>query len=744
MLARVGIAVGLTAVCLLSLGVRIEPVRSVFPEADMVVFHFGDADSYYHARGARWSFENYPHSLRFDPQLNFPDGAASIQPPLWDLTLATVAHGLGADSESFERVVAWVAPACAILTTIPIFWIGRRVRGPALGIGAAALYAGLSASAARSTVGNLDHHAAQSLAGAWLLLGYAAALDPQRSIPGTAVRFVGLALARLAVLLVWQGSLFYLVYGELALVLLAARSGRRDLLLANAASTAVTAVLVSPFAEHAGPVIGGPYTAVALSRLHVVALGSAAAVSAAAAILDARRPTVSGVRVARVVGLGIAIGAVLMLVPDSRAGILEAFAFVGKTDPVVGTISELQPLFARPLASVTRQLGFYALLLPVTPFVLWLGARNRTKAPDGILLLCGWLVYSGAFTLAQIRYSIDFAAVGSVAFALVPVLILETAARRIPLSPLAIRAGSFALGVLLLWPSLPAPRKITESVRFLAGSAPLPHRGGLKSPSGTLVHFGRELRALTPESAGAYEPGARPTWSILAWWAIGHTLRYVAERPVIADGFVSYVGEENFRLANDFYSLDSEPEAWETTRALQARYVVTTHRAALPPGSIGRRLHMEDGRGTRDRAPLEHFRLITEGPHGGVPLTAITGKVPKGAIPYKLFEVVPGAELVVDAPPGARVEASIEIATPTRRRFSWKRAARADDRGRAHLRVPYPTGGETPAHSNRPYRVRIGDRFHDVEVSEEAVRSGTEVAVPAPAGGGAPRENPRP
>ena len=55
---------------------------------------------------------------------------------------------------------------------------------------------------------------------------------------------------------------------------------------------------------------------------------------------------------------------------------------------------------------------------------------------------------------------------------------------------------------------------------------------------------------------------------------------------------------------------------------------------------------------------LQHFRLVAEGPDEGIPYGAVYASVPSDAVPYKLFEVVRGAPLEVEAPVGASVAAS--------------------------------------------------------------------------------------
>ena len=70
------------------------------------------------------------------------------------------------------------------------------------------------------------------------------------------------------------------------------------------------------------------------------------------------------------------------------------------------------------------------------------------------------------------------------------------------------------------------------------------------------------------------------------------------------------------------------------------------------PRSIMQRLHGEDGVAGPGGPSFERFRLIAEAPPGAAPLGAALGLAPSGqAVPYKLFEIVPGAVLEAHAVP---------------------------------------------------------------------------------------------
>ena len=75
------------------------------------------------------------------------------------------------------------------------------------------------------------------------------------------------------------------------------------------------------------------------------------------------------------------------------------------------------------------------------------------------------------------------------------------------------------------------------------------------------------------------------------------------------------------------------------------------------------RLHAEEGRGKDEQPGLSRFRLISESIPGGLGLGALfySQSAPRPA--YKLFEIVPGAQLEVTGKPGETVVAQVRLET---------------------------------------------------------------------------------
>lgn len=724
--AALAAIVGVVAFAVRSLG-----VENVFPDDGTVVFALGDA--FYHARRALFSVQHFPRVLLHDPLLNFPEGAFVPWPPLYDLFLASVARALGGSEAAFERVAAWAPVLLGTLTALPVLAAGRRLGGRGAGVAAAALFALFPASTLYSNVGNADHHAAQTFLGAvalWLCLCFASGSsdDMQRLHR----RFVAMTAARTALLLTWSGSLVYLVLIEGTVLLVGVLEGRRRLLRGEAASTLATAALVLPVVLVSGTPVGGPYSAIEISRLHVLVLVAVAAVAAGVVALERWRASRSaGERVLRATGVGAAALGLLFAGTGLAGELGLGIGYVAKTDAYQGMNLEQYPLFSFADgfsdALALRSFGFFAYLIPLAPVAALASARASSRR-EGAFVLAGWSAALGALALYQVRFASDFAPAASVAFAVGLTSAAAVLARAAGRTAARLLTGAVATALLLPvlafhWHALQA------TLRNLAGRGPAIDRA-LFTYEGTMVRFAEAVRKATPETKGFDDPSSRPEYGIIAYPGIGHVLHYTARRATPADNFGPYIGPANYDAVGEFFALQDEERAVAEAERLRSRYVVTTEYGGGIPWTLVNRLHRGDGSQLGDAPAFGRFRLVTEGPEGGRAIGEEFGRgIRPGGVPYKLFEIVPGALIEATAPTGTPVEAEVKVQTPTGRTFSWRTATTSGSDGIARLRVPYATHTTAPVRPIQPYRVTVGEAAHAVSVPENAVRDGRTLVV---------------
>jgi hypothetical protein len=419
-----------------------------------------------------------------------------------------------------------------------------------------------------------------------------------------------------------------------------------------------------------------------------------------------------------------------LLIPGLTESLEYAREYALKETAWIAGNAESQPIYAKGSSAAAFLFGGFAWLVPLSP----LGPGLRARVPGlraSALLLAAFTAAFGALAISQSRYANDFAPAGSVAL----VLLLSESARLLsrwvprPLRWLALLAPALA-GLLLAWPLLSAHwARVPRALAALQG-APADDVA-LRTPHATVHRFAKLVREATPETRGYFEPHEVPEYGVLSFAGIGHVFQRIARRPTPSDNFGPHLADSNLARARGFYELTNEKEAVASAQKLGWRYVVTAAAGKPRRGMLLHRLHWADGT-TRFGAPrLEQFRLVTEGPPSGISIGNLSQPRPTGDIPYKLFEIVPGALLRVPAEPGAAVSAELTIRTPTLRRFTYRATAEADAEGVARLRVPYATETEAPARPLAPYAVRAGERAYEVVVSDVQVREGAAIDVGA-------------
>lgn len=717
-------ALALAAIGLFVFALRSIGLEQVFPKGGPVVLLIGDGA--YHARLASWSFVNFPRFLSIDSYLAGPLGGANPWPPFLDLFVAAIARVGGGSVESVETVLAWLGPVCGVLAVGLVYAAARLFASRGAALGAAFVYASIHIVNEYGAVGNGDHHAfVATIGAAWLYLALAFVSPGTRRLGLIAAGFVA---ARIVMALTWNGSLLYVALADACVGVACVALGDRRRLLWFGLGGVVSAAAIAPVVAASATPMEGPFSSTALSWLHV-ALGIAiAAFSVAIVALESRWPTRDvRTRLLRALALGVAACAVALALPVGRGAVFAAYRFITMRDAVGAVTYEQMPLFPllgrEPFLAASKQLGWIAYLVPVAALLPWLVVRDPQRRVAA-LLLSAWTAPLAALTITQARYGNDLAA----PFAIGLAIGLDALAR--VLRP---RLGAAAATVLLaavvaiaMAPSL--------ALRLSRASATLTHRRAapnadplLATPTGTMVRFALMVRDATPDTAGFLDD-VQPEYGLLANPNFGHTLRYYTRRPVASDNFWDRF--PSFAVASEFGDLTSETEALATLRELRVRYLVTAAAGQRDVETINGRLQTEDGLANEGRPRLEQFRLITEGPRGGRPISDMFGvKRPANVTPYKLFEVVPGAVLEVPAAPGAVVEAELTLQTPTGRRFVYRAEATADESGAARLRVPYASRTDAPTRAIGTWHVRADGAQWNVEVDDAQVQGGATVPV---------------
>ncbi len=736
----------LVAIFGLAVLVRSLDIERVFVGEGEVVFAAGDA--FYHARRALYSFFELPALLRFDPCINFPDGAHVPHPPLLDLTAAALARLFGTSVSVFETTAAWLPVVFSAASVFPIYAMGRALASPRVGRLAAGIYAGLPICVNYGQLGNFDHHALAGLLGACLVWLYVRGLGgggtDSRRIGGVLLALFSL---RIGLMLTWTGSLLYLVPGEAALVLAAAAArdaGRLRGLALSAFATALVAWLLAGFL--ARPDGSAGFVAVEFSKLHALVYGAMALLCAITAGVFSRREVAGpGKGVALVIGVALPVAGMALVVPGVLAGLGAGLGFLGANDGYSETVVEQLPLFfghgRYSLWVAHARMGGFVYLIPLVPIALFSLGR-RSGSPASAWYLAAWTLLMAFLAVGQVRYAHDFAPAGCVGFAWLLVRAAQIAAER---SRWPVGQAVFATCGALVAMAFSVPGFYAPITSLLVHGA----RGDLEgidrallSVPGSQLRFAQLVRDATQEEGAGCEParGDPPRSGILAHVGLGHVLHYAGRRATPADPFGPYIGRENFAAVHDFWTSTNEGHAVAVMDRLATRYAATAADAiARSPHSMARRLHENDGSFAAGIPALGRFRLVTEGPTGGLAMAEWFDERREDSAPYKLFERVEGARLELSLRPGQQLTAELPLKTPSGRRFVYRALVRADADGMARMRVPYANPEDRPrirltqrvsrAIALGPYAMRAGDRRFRVHVTEAQVRGGATVSV---------------
>ena len=681
-----------------------------------------DGDSLYHMR-RMLDVAAGRGTPTFDPEINWPHGGTVPWAPGFDLlggALASLVDG-GRMRQAFAVALVPVVLgliAVSLSMVLAARASPREVRAPAALC--AGLFAGLVPQAIFcSRFALTDHHVAEAVLMAGLAVWTQAGVDGARR--GVGFELAGALLGAGGVLF-FSGAPIYVAIAAAPLAVAALLGPPGPLVGRGAvglvAGGALAALAVAPLVASHGRAVSFAFPSYLQPGL--VALAGAGIALAAVAARAGALPR----RIGALVLLTLAAAGAAALVPGAAGQVRDGVrGWLLARDPWIATIEEFQPIWS-PLFGLRRLVVWWGLAGLTFPLLAPFAARARWReAPGSAAALLFQIAAMAALTALQVRFS----------RAAVPILsagggvALAVLAARLPVRRALARglAPAVALTVLLADPS---------TWRATADT-PL-------DKSDALVAAAFDLRgARTDEPA----PG------VLAPWDMGHEVNVLGRRPVVANGFGSYVDAAAYEEVLRAYALDEASLlAWMERR--RVGYVVAgipTFYGKVPGPGSGTPLTAEGDQGALDAVymravPLSATILGGSGlPDAGVP--HLTRLMPRFAslqtaaeLPFAVpvlwtFEAVPGARIRGRAPAGSRVVLEIDLVERGRRHV-WRAWTTAGPEGRYELGVPLATGMVQPTLATLPAaRLRAGSGpWVPVEIPEAAVRAGGSVAVDAP------------
>lgn len=709
---------GVFAVFLLGLLLRMAPLRGALVGGNVL---FYGSDSFYHMRRVLYTVDHFPHTLWFDSYLDYPEGLELMWPPLFDQLIAGTSLLFGAESQrSIEIVGAITPPILGSLTVVALYFLARELFGRRAGL-LSALFLAINPLHVSATIfGRPDHHVFEAFLLVNVVLFLALALKSrEKRFQFAAV--AGVLMAALAY--TWIGAAAYLgiflAYVAIQTTLdLRQRVSSKDDLLIFLAAIGIALVLMLPFWKE-------PW----LRPSFFAAVGILLVISVLLALsrwfLERNLPWVAFPLIVVTLGYVLLISAYALGQSMGVHHLLDSglsYFFGGNLSQKV---AEAVPLYSavRPL-SVT---GFN-LTIAVMGFAhLW---RSDIDRPQ--LLFLVWTVSILLFAIFQNRFLYVFSASMSILMA----LFFFRAAAMVGDSKWARKKRDLSkfLAPALLLLLLILPSAASDVGVFAVRPAIV--EDGWNQP---LLW----LEENSMETTSFLDPNQTPEYGVLSWWDRGNWILYRSRRPVVANGFQAGAAD-----AGRFFLSGDEKEALRIVDDRRSRYVMTDVkmlRSGLSAialwtdedptdyvkktgdedalayehtekflGSTLARCHLFDCQG------LSHLRLIYESE------PKVGSVLPVNQV--KIFERVSGARIAGTSNADEPVVAVLNVTTNQEREFQYTKNA-VPRNGRYEMTVSYSTEGEGGVRAIGPYLVSSGGNSQLVDVGEEDVLQGGEIAV---------------
>jgi len=674
--ALVGVALAVVAL------VRVYSIGAVYRGSDVVL---SGNDPYY--------YRYWVEQVATQSGSPFDLGALEALPqavragePLTVAALWWVSELLGGGAATVGHVLAWYPVASAVATAGLVYLLAVRVTGDRrVGLASILVLAILPGHALRTSLGFADHHAFDYpwLAATALCLVVLATMDRERLRGPTGVLVtLGFGVAVAAQVLAWEAG--PLLIAPIGLVVVG-----RALADVHAARSPVPAGV---------PVLAGLAVAAGLTWLahatfgwHTTVVASAptlllAGAAGALAVAVAVHRTTGDVRhlaVADGLAVVLAVGVVVLALPDAWATLTNRLDFLFSSHAAVETNSLFDP------ASFDFLLLFgFGLVLALPVMVL----AVRAAVDDARWLIAtvyAW--YFFALATIQVRFVGElgafaalFAGIGFVKLA-AWVDILDEG---VPVVAGGVASGAASLRRL----AVPDRRTVGALLAlFVLVGAFGAVQTGIKidqiSTEEATYDAAAELRAFDADLDRTY-----PENYVLSRWGYNRIYNYFVNGEAASYGFAQ-------RTHAEFITAES-PGDWYDRLADRVGYLVLEDHDS-PPESMHARLFDAYGSRQGEVAGLGHYRATYV--HEGGDRAA--------------FALVPGATVTGTAAPNATVSVTTNVSVPGAS-FAYERETTANRSGAYALRVAYP--GD--------YRLGDGESVRTVSVPERAVWNGTDVA----------------
>ncbi len=719
---RWGAIIGLALVLSVAAWTRLARFAEVFAGGELIAL---DGDSHHHVGRIEAVLRGSTPTL--EPLMNWPRGGIAPWADGFDVLGAGFALLAGGGSHSRTHLAVFLWPVVlGLLAVWATIDVARRLvprKDLATPLAAGLIAAFIPHSVEISSLGRVDHHVAEALT-MLLLLSWALRRFPVDGEDRAAAGWeVGGAAAVGLALWVFSGGVVYVALAAtpLGIAVLGTDTDRR--LVGSGAPALVVGGTLGALTSLPAMAVHGRLLSFAFPSLLQPALVGVTGLALGAAVLAGRATSAQSLSrrlVAQLGAVAVVLGAVLSAVPGLGQEVWRAVeGWMLHRDPWIAGIGEFQPLLQYGgdetigLRHVQALLGSAGILGAVSVPIAVLVAWRHSPARAGSYAMA--TVALSAMALLQLRFTRLAAPMLAIAVA------LALRGLTVRLAPWAPAVGAAAL--VLASPSLrdqlelAAPRELS----------PL-HQAALA------------LRLDRPPVVGQKD-------GVLVPWDQGHAVLQLSGRPVVANGFGSYLDPDSFREVQEAFLGDEERliatmDSHDLGFVIGGGYVLASHQGS-PDGEspvVGDPPVLNPS--FMRKTPLSQLLIAGSGmPGAGLPhlerlMPIHASKVTAGGLSFPLpvvwtFERVAGARIAGRAGPGDLVVGEIDL-EEWGRAHRYRAWTRAGPDGRWRMRVAVPSNWSTHTLRTGPaWRITQGTAGTvEVAVPEEVVRSGLEIVVP--------------
>lgn len=712
----------------IALIMRFLPWEHVF--ANERIYYY-DPDVYMRLRKILVYFNSFPKTAIHDYFQGYPEGTGVITPPTMEYLMAMLLwplHFMHMSVSFVEKLIALIPPFVGAVTAALIYRFTANVAGISAGFVAGMLLAITPAHMEATILGRFDNEMIEPLFLLITFCAYIKTYDENYKLK----YWIITAVVAFLYLSIWRGAIIFLSLVGID-ILLRFWIERNDVhllrLRGNGASVmyAIKAVLIALIC------ITNLWGSRYLLSFNVISWFHVALFAGASVLMFAiSRGLMKGVRTGIAYGTGVGLIIALLLGKE----IITGLSIITGGNPWLDSIAQYQRYL--DVFSVIRDFGLTFFLIPAVFLLLLKPFRNLPERR--FIILWGLLMLIAA--IARQRYA-EYLALNTAFSAGLCFFWIQN---RYVVPRFAM--GIFTIVVLLLLqlPALPAFNSIKEQKTADV------FRGDVEEAM-------LWLRNNTLEAGDPYHPERKPAYGVLARWDYGGWIETVAQRPSIATNY----GTETYGMeeAARFFLAKNETEMFAVLNRNHIKYLVVdnlvtdldtyarlvgnkvdlfninqdarTGKISYVPAPelyqlIISRLFYSDGSAADVQnfhfAPVEGLRLVFESSS-----PALVSGLPWHVAKIKIFEYIPGAELLVNTSPGIKVTLSQKVETNQGRVFKYINTKTADSRGIAQFKLVYSPKNKGASGSIAPAQIYTERNHKDITVTSADIETQKLIAI---------------